>query len=657
MRIAMQEKISEFSQNSVRIAGMMLLIGFAMVFVIVGINLSKTGLNLKRDLTQAAALGYDQIAQGVALVHAKDFEHAITLFQTARQTFSSIQNNTWFASGSLGSSAVEDPLFTAGNAVIEGGKYLATAGSLFAQSAKNMGSIPKNFFEANRNEYNPATHPSLTATLKKELPLIEQSVKELANANSAIQKIPETFVPEDVREKFRFARDALATSTKLLTDILSQMPAILTLLADEKPHKFLVLLQNNDELRPTGGFIGNFMILETQNGYISKMEVKDVYSADHQLKEPPSPPPEIEFVNTKWYLRDSNYSMHFPASAEKALWFLDQEINIKADTVIAIDATFIQDLLDITGPVKIPSLSRPIRSTNFNQIISYIVESKLAGREDPKAILREFMPEFEKSLFKNVDPISLLPFLSSAIQKKHLLAYSTNKDIQEFFRANSLTGEIKITPNQEDYLAVAHSNIGGNKSDPYILETIQHDTYLNADGTIENTVTITRKNTWSSETEKNIRAIIQSFGFKDISNGVWEILGRSRNLHMLRIYVPKDAKLLAGSDSETKTIYDPDTQKTYFSTKMEVPVGQSRTVKIRYLLPFKLHLSPAAKYTLNIQKQPGQKNITFVKKILPESGVLNYAYSPADGVFDPDGVWRIEIPFDSDRTFVSAWGK
>lgn len=656
IRIAIQEKTSNMSQNSVRVAFTLFLFGFLMVAIILAINLAKTGLHLKSDLTETAKRGYEEVTQGIALLHAREFEHAEIMFETAKQTFGSIQNTTWFASSKLGSSAVEDPLFVAGNAVIEGGKSLANAGSLFAESGKNLGSIPRHFFEANRVSYNPATQASLTAELKKELPRLQESVTELTNANTAIQKIPETLVPDAVREKFRFARDALQTSSTFLSETFGQMPAILTLLGDTKPHTFLVLLQNNDEMRPSGGFIGNVLILETLEGYITKTDVIDVYKADHELTETVLPPPEIELVNHKWFLRDSNYSMHFPASAEKAAWFLQKEMGITADSVIAIDASFIQGLLDVTGPISVPPLTKPLTSTNFSKIISYIVESKLNGRDDPKAILRNFMPAFEKALFAHVDPVTLLPFLAAAKEQKHLLAYSKNPAIESFFRANGVSGEMQTTNSDEDYLAIAHTSIGGNKSDAYITEAVRHDTYINSDGSLEDEVTITRTHTWNNATENAFRTLIKSFGYPDATKNIWEILGRSRNLHMLRVYVPKGSVLESSSDAGVTTVYDPDTKKTYFSAQMQVPVAESRTLKIRYKLPFRLDLSPAAKYTLIAQNQPGQDNVTLTKRLLPEGGIFNYASSPKDGVFDPDGVWKLEQPFTRDLIYVSAWG-
>ena len=154
------------------------------------------------------------------------------------------------------------------------------------------------------------------------------------------------------------------------------------------------------------------MVVETNDGYITKNNIYDIYSADHKLAEKLLPPSEILPANKEWFMRDSNYSGHFPLSAERAAWFLEKEQGPGVDSVMAIDQTFVTELLRLTGPIKIPELSQPLTAENFSTIVSYVVESKLTGREDPKAILKSFMPIFIQALFKK--PILWLFCLFSA---------------------------------------------------------------------------------------------------------------------------------------------------------------------------------------------------------------------------------------------------
>ena len=139
------------------------------------------------------------------------------------------------------------------------------------------------------------------------------------------------------------------------------------LLGMDKPMKYLILFQNNMELRPTGGFIGSFSIISFDKGRMTEIVVNDVYSADGQLKGHVDPPEalRIHLGEGGWYLRDANWDPDFSISADKIEWFLDKEINTKVDGVIAIDLSFVQKLLKITGPINLVDFSKTITAENI----------------------------------------------------------------------------------------------------------------------------------------------------------------------------------------------------------------------------------------------------------------------------------------------------
>ncbi|MDD2225447.1 MAG: DUF4012 domain-containing protein, partial [Candidatus Shapirobacteria bacterium] len=108
---------------------------------------------------------------------------------------------------------------------------------------------------------------------------------------------------------------------------------------DGRKREYLVLLQNEAELRATGGFIGSYAILSFQNGKLLNFEVKDVYEADGQLKGHVEPPIEIKnyLGEANWFMRDANWNPDFVKASADIQWFLSQEINKKVDGVIGIN--------------------------------------------------------------------------------------------------------------------------------------------------------------------------------------------------------------------------------------------------------------------------------------------------------------------------------
>ena len=657
-KIKTQFLVADKSENKTHIREIFFILAAAcaVLFVVNIISLGFGGIRLKTEIINSASGGFEKILTAAAELKASHFDKAAEMFNQARVVFEEIENQAWFTQPEFATLSLTDPIFEAGNGLIQTGRNLALAGVEFSAVAKALQLLPQSFFKENELS-GGQVRASLTEQLKKQIPGITNAANYVMVANEEIKKIPPSFVPKQIREKFNFAKNALDETTKIVGDLNSDIPAILTLLGDIEPHTFLILLQNNAELRPSGGFIGNYIIVETNDGYVTKNETFDVYSADHQLAEFITPPAEIANVNTRWFMRDSNYSGDFPLSAQKAAWFLEKENGPGVDTVIAIDLSLVEELLRLTGPISVSQLKRPLTNENFSVILSYIVESKLTGRENPKEMLHNFVPLFKKKLFENADPIAVSSALGAGIESKNLLAYSKDPGVEDFFARHGLAGEMKKLEPKEDYLNIVHTSIGGNKSDRYMEERIVHDTYIQSDNEVKVDLAITRSHGWHVETEKEITDMIRSFGFTDIPLSVLEILGRSRNLEALRIYVPKGSVLESSSDNSVKTFFDEETGKTYFSAMMNTPVGQSKTLKVRYKLPFKLNLSYADKYQLTVQKQAGQGNITLQKRIAADSGILNYKYFPDGGSFDVDGVWNYENKLKKDMTFTSVWGK
>ncbi len=629
-------------------------VAFFLLFVVTTIYLMTTGLRLKSTLTNNAAQGFQKIIAGAVELRGAHFDKARALFGEAQNIFKTIQTTTWFVSPKIPFFELTDPQFEAGNALVIAGSDISRAGQDFTTVTKNLSFLPKAFFDANGNvpaggkDFIPG-RPSLTAQLNAELPRITEASDSLIRANAEMQTIPMSFVPTALREKFRFAKDALSSVSTVLGQLQQDFPAMLTLLGDRAPHTYLVLLQNNAELRPTGGFIGNVMIVETYNGYLTKNRVSDVYSFDHQLGTVIEPPDEIKRVSPQWFLRDSNYSAHFPLSAQKAAWFLEKEGGPGVDTVIAIDQSLIAEVLAATGPLSIPELKNPLTSENFATIISYVVESKLSGRADPKAILKSFIPAFQKALFTRIEPTKFTPLLAAAIEGKHVLAYSKNPVVEDFFVRHGVAGVMKTLEPKEDYLNIVHTSIGGNKTDAYTTEDISHDTYLKSNGEMHDVVAITRTNTWNGLAEARLRKLVASFGLPPINKVVLAILGAAQNLEALRVYVPKGSVLenATGAQEPVQTVYDAETDKTYFSAILAVPTGTSHSLELKYKLPFALNLDPVDKYFLTVQKQAGQNYVTIKKRIVHEATVFNYKNRPAED----------SVELTKDLTFSSIWGK
>ena len=629
--------------------------GIIILLVINMVNVYYRGINIKDTVVSAAYGGYEELIAGGELAMGtnfldaeKTFSEANRNFEYAIRTLSFLQGNEEAFYGTV------DALQTA-NSLLEAARSVSKAGKDFSLGIENMRHLPEFFVKENQTAAAKTGKHSLTDKLKEDLAHMENASTYLGEAKTHLLKVKVNVLPKEMREKFIAAKDALDTVILLAEKAERQIPAILTMLGDRYMHRYLILLQNDSEVRPTGGFIGSYIIADLNDGYLTKLDFRDVYESDGQLHEYIEPPEDIARVSDTWRMRDSNYSPDFSISAEKAAWFLQKEKGPSVDTVIAINQSFIKELLQITGPVRVEGLNKNIDAENFQFILSYIIESKLSA-SSPKDILGEFVSSFQEKIGAINDYEKLFKAIIDGFGSKKILVYSRYENVQSLLGEFGITGKTIDTAEGEDYLNVIIVSIGGNKSDYFVRQTIGHYSLIQHDGTVINELILTRQHTWTDKDESAVRRIINGFGYKEITPVVMDILGRGINKSFIKVYVPAGSELLESSNIKKENItvkYDEEINKTYFLFELEVLPFDKEVVAIKYRLPKKLKLYPVDAYKLFVQRQAGGLPSLFEKKITLQGGLEIVSQHPANFIRDEfgDGVYANKLDKD---LFISA---
>lgn len=248
---------------------------------------------------------------------------------------------------------------------------------------------------------------------------------------------------------------------------------------------YLVLFQNNNELRPGGGFIGSYGLLTLKNGKVVGFTIHDVYDADGQMTGHIDPPYALKkYMGTPhWFLRDSNFDVDFTKNAATAAFFLEKETGDRVDGVVGIDASFVKQLLSSIGPIDIPDFQTTITAQNFAFLTQEEIQSHFfPGSRKKKNFLNAVYQRILASVLEEnkVSYVGLLTLITNAIDQKHLLITSFNPSVQEVFTANgfsSTLAEKRIVSEDtvRDFVGINEANIGQNKANAYIVRKIYHD--------------------------------------------------------------------------------------------------------------------------------------------------------------------------------------
>lgn len=143
----------------------------------------------------------------------------------------------------------------------------------------------------------------------------------------------------------------------LITAGFEALPLLPAIAPAEGTRTYLLLAQNNDELRATGGFISSIGTLTFVDGVPTLGPMQDSYAVEDWTKAHPDPPEALrEHMGIDlWTTRDANWSPDFPTAARDvaALYELNQDTEVHG--VIAADMVAAARLLEVLTPLTLPN--------------------------------------------------------------------------------------------------------------------------------------------------------------------------------------------------------------------------------------------------------------------------------------------------------------
>ena len=632
-----------------------LLIGFAaLIIVLTGISAWMFSVIIFKSME-----GRENLLSAAALARAKDFEGSMALSRSAEMNFKEAS----VKADEINSSVLRYIPPVGG--IAENLKYLTVTADMLARTV-SQGTV---FYRELQNlvARDDSNFSKLSQEEKgKVLKYLYESAPELsglkANLDLAalnLQKVEFPLILYPVQGKIEDLKEQVDLGREFLARAIPAAKFLPELAGYPEKKNFLFLLENNDELRPAGGFIGNYGVMETYYGDIVKFDTEDSYHLDMPVKDKINvvpPAPLKEYLAQKWYFRDSNWSPDFPQSARTAEWFFNEESALMAplsqvpailpsggfNGVIAITPKFITDLLTITGPITLEG--HEYNKDNFSELLEWRVEvayrdlgerewnrKEMVGRLAEELKIRLFDLPFDRwgEIFKAVD---------SNIAGKNIMLYFKDCDLERLAMEEGIAGEMK--PAKNDYFMAVDANLGAFKSDSVMSKNIIYE-IREKDGALFAKATL---------------------NYAHQGDFSWR---STRYRSYTRIFVPAGSELVlaegfespVASGSEDKSFpsecgSDPG-DKDYFGGLFTVEPGKIKNLTIEYRLPAGIYKAYVdGRYELYLQKQPGSRvsetevKLNFGKNIA--------AYSPsgfsAEKIKDNIISWKTDL--NTDKSFV-----
>jgi LPXTG-site transpeptidase (sortase) family protein len=359
------------------------------------------------------------------------------------------------------------------------------------------------------------------------------------------------------------------------------------LLGAEGPRTYLVLGQNKDELRPTGGFIGTAGTVTFVNGRV----VARKYGSSALLSVPPDrqvqpPEPLSRYMGAAyWQLSEANWAPDFPTAALQARYFYNLVKDDHIAGVLAVDQNFVALLLEATGPIAVPEYGETVSASTVAERMDHYVHGDEAWLEDEyarKGFLAALFPLLLNRL-NEPDPDrlpKLAKLLTGALTEQHLQVWLTDDRAQQALAELGWAGA--LLPTDSDYLYPVSANLGENKINREVNQELTYSVTADANGLLVSRVTLHIS---------NVRPTLNPAPYRtaDYRNYV-------------RFIVPEGSELISADGFDDLSTTASSCGHTVMGGIVIVPPKQDRSVTIIYRLPPRV---TQATYSLLVQKQPG----------------------------------------------------
>ncbi len=516
-----------------------------------------------------------------------------------------------------------------------------------------------NPIEAHRsfNDLSQEEKRAILAKLSRALPDIRAAQAKVSVALDTWNRIPQNELVAPIRLAFLPIAENLPKLTRSFDEVVPLLEVFIPLAGYPDPANFLVVLQNSDEMRATGGFLGTWGVIHVDGGDLAEFEFNDVYSLDGPAatrgwSEAPPAPLRDRLGVPAWFFRDANWSPDFPTSAARLADYYVRETKVgtgkdveRPTGVIALNAPLFEGFLRITGPITVDGVT--FTADNFFETLEYEVEQRFLELGIPQSERKQILVKLGDELIRRLTDLpaarwpDLLDLVTESLNRKDIQLAPRDPALLARLDAFGWTGRAK--PTNGDFLWVIDSNMAALKTDGVMDKEIRYTLDATNPASPVATVTLRYAN--------NGPGINKDFRF-------------TRYRDYVRLYVPEGAELIrvdgAMADDRYRTggrvvagrvdTYK-ELGKTVFGAFWSIEPKTTQDLTFVYRLPpGALTPSGGSGYRLDVPKQSGNDGVALTLDLRFDKNVQR-AVPGEDPSHFGDRAYQVETAMGIDRTF------
>ncbi|MEW5989443.1 MAG: DUF4012 domain-containing protein [Chloroflexota bacterium] len=492
----------------------------------------------------------------------------------------------------------------------------------------------------------------LTGSLPALLEQLDRAQPDLALAGLALQRVAAARASltnvEQLPGRLQSLLGPLDEWLPFAQQALRAAPSLPAILGRDGPRTYLIIAQNEDEVRPTGGFISGVGLLVLDRGQIASLEFRDAYTVDNWRNQPYDLPPEpmFNFMGLELFtFRDSNFWPDFPTSAEKAIELYEYGQGVRADGVLALDQQFLVLLISAIGPLPVAELETTLTGDTVIPALRQawrepVEEGGRSWIQTRKSFMGPVAAAIRGRLesdLASLDLVNLARTLLYALDTKHLQLYVREPAAAAVLSELGWDGRL-ANPGPQDVLMVVETNMGYNKTNAVVGSSLNYDVTLTADGSGRASLFAHYLNSATGDGRPCQQGTLYT---PDVT---YETLTQGCYWNYLRVYAPAGSQLLEASNHPApadaflngrawaglaQTESD-SSGLAVFSNFLLLPMGESASATFTYQLPETIvqPIGDQWQYQLTVHKQAGLRPQPTVITVQLPAGAQFVAATP-----------------------------
>jgi hypothetical protein len=314
-------------------------------------------------------------------------------------------------------------------------------------------------------------------SLTTAAPRITTGLAAIRQARATVTAIGTDGLADHVRDAVGQLSGGLARAEQLVGVADRAARLLPTMLGANGPRDYLLLFQNNAEVRATGGMPGAYLVVHADDGQITITD-QGTAAGDLQIFEPPVTDLEPELLalytdRPAIFPADVNLTPDFPTAARLAREMYRKRSGLTVDGVLATDPVALSYLLKVTGTVQVPR-GGSLKADNAVRVLLSEAYARYPDPSDQDAYFaRAARAIFNALLADPGSPESMVTELARAAGERRLLVWSAEEAEQEQLTGTVLGGRLPDDDAATPTVGVFLNDGGGAKLSYYLTEAAQ----------------------------------------------------------------------------------------------------------------------------------------------------------------------------------------